>query len=215
MHTGHRSRFVNRVLGNSPLYDHELLEILLYNVCPRIDLNACAHRLIDRFKDLKGVLNAEVCELVEVEGVGRNMAEYLKCLSLCVDRCSGSMNFGVLKTTAQFEKLITSSGREGEDSFSTYVLDPDGRIRRICTLSPEKATVHELLKLLSLSKAYGVFACFCRKGEATPTDSDGKLCNGLALACSSCGVRLYDFCLVGDGNKTFSYFVNGLLSGDR
>lgn len=215
MHEGHRGRLTNRVLDGTNLYDHELLEILLFNVCPRRDLNACAHRLIYKFKDIKGVLSAAVDELMEVEGVGVNMAEYLSCLGLCLKHCGNSTNFGILKTTEEFEKLITSNRVKGNGELTLHIVDFDGRIKRIASLPPEKIAGEEILTFLSASNAYGIFAAHIRSGEAEPTAEDERIAEIIVSACRSCGARLYDFVLVGDGNKTFSYFVHDRLSGDR
>lgn len=215
MHEGHRSRLTNRVLDGTNLHEHELLEILLYNACPRKDLNACAHRLISKFKNIKGVLSATVEELMEVEGVGINMAEYLSCLGLCLKQCGNSTNFGILKTTEEFEKLLSSKRFNCNGELTLHVVDIDGRIKRIVALPPERIAREEIITFLSATNAYGVFAGDMRKGRAEPTAYDERIAEAVATACHSCGVRLYDFIIVGDDNSTYSYFVNDKLSGDR
>ena len=61
-------------------YDHELLEFLLYTPRPRGDTNPVAHRLIQAFGSLSGVLEARKEELKKVEGVGEKTADFLASL---------------------------------------------------------------------------------------------------------------------------------------
>ena len=82
IHSGHRQRMRQRFLKNGleGLNDHEILELLLYYCIPRQDTNPYAHRLIERFGSLTGVLRAQEKELMEVEGIGENTAFYLNLL---------------------------------------------------------------------------------------------------------------------------------------
>lgn len=80
MHSGHRERVKQKFVacGDAAFSDHELLEQLLFYSIPRQNTNDIAHRLIDRFGSLKGVLEARLEELITVEGVGRNTAILIK-----------------------------------------------------------------------------------------------------------------------------------------
>lgn len=76
LHAGHRQRMKNSFLRTVPEepVPHELLEMLLYYSIPRGDVNPLAHRLIERFGSLTGVLEASAEELCSVPGVGENTA---------------------------------------------------------------------------------------------------------------------------------------------
>lgn len=71
LHAGHRDRLRARY-RQSPetVSDHELLELLLYYAIPQKDTNALAHRLLDRFGDLSGVLFASEEQIRTVDGMG-------------------------------------------------------------------------------------------------------------------------------------------------
>ena len=60
LHDGHRQRSKRRylALGAEGMEDHQLLELLLFYAIPRQDTNETAHRLIQRFGSLQGVLHA-------------------------------------------------------------------------------------------------------------------------------------------------------------
>ena len=78
-HGGHRARMRQRVQtkGFEGLEPHEIIEFLLFYAIPRQDVNELAHRLIDRFGSVRGVLEAELPDLEAVPGVGARTARWL------------------------------------------------------------------------------------------------------------------------------------------
>lgn len=82
MHTGHRARLKEEFLarGLEGWSDHKVLELLLYYAIPQGDVNPVAHRLIDAFGDLAGVLDASSEALKQVLGVGEHTALLLKLI---------------------------------------------------------------------------------------------------------------------------------------
>ena len=78
LHRGHRERMraeYQRV--GLPSEPHKRLEMLLYHVRPQVDTNKIAHRLVREFGSFQDVLDADVHELMKVEGCGKATAEYL------------------------------------------------------------------------------------------------------------------------------------------
>ncbi|MEF2623112.1 MAG: JAB domain-containing protein [Angelakisella sp.] len=78
-HSGHRDRLRERYLseGLDGFPPHNVLELLLFYSVPRRDTNVLAHRLIEQFGSLVGVLNAAPEQLAQVEGIGMNAAVHL------------------------------------------------------------------------------------------------------------------------------------------
>lgn len=78
-HLGHRQRVKERFLqdGLEHFAPHEVLELLLFYAVPQRDTNVLAHRLLDRFSTLTGVLTATREELCAVEGIGEHAATLL------------------------------------------------------------------------------------------------------------------------------------------
>ncbi len=72
VHDGHRNRLRQRYRQNGidGFSDHELLELLLGYPLSRIDTNPLGHELIDRFGDLRGVMDADPEDLKKVDGMG-------------------------------------------------------------------------------------------------------------------------------------------------
>ena len=123
MHTGHRSRLAGKIKDGGVVYEHELLEYLLFNACPRRDLNATAHSLIQRFGSISGVFAARREELVSVDGVGENMAEYLLCLGKSLSRCGNCNSFAVLRNTADFKSFISTRATGASDCLELCLMD--------------------------------------------------------------------------------------------
>lgn len=85
VHAGHRQRLRERFLAADETYtvegnfrDHELLELLLFYAQPRVNTNETAHRLLNRFGNMRGVLEAPIASLQQVEGVGVNAATLIR-----------------------------------------------------------------------------------------------------------------------------------------
>ena len=79
-HSGHRQRVKTEFLarGVEGWSDHRILELLLFYAIPQGDVNELAHRLVDNFGSLAGVLDASAEELKKVPGVGEHTAVLLK-----------------------------------------------------------------------------------------------------------------------------------------
>lgn len=82
VHEGHRERIreTYRKQGMSGMPDHVVLEMMLTYIIPRRDVNELAHRLLNTFGSLTGVLEADPLRLADVEGVGEKTALFLHSL---------------------------------------------------------------------------------------------------------------------------------------
>ena len=83
IHTGHRQRLKDRFRreGLDNFDELYVLELLLYYCIPQTDTNPIAHRLLDHFGSLTGVLEASPAELEKVEGIGANAATFLTLIT--------------------------------------------------------------------------------------------------------------------------------------
>ncbi len=80
IHQGHRKRMKQAMLehGLDGLNEHQVLELLLFYGISNGDTNPTAHRLIQHFGSLKGVLEADYNDLLKVNGIGENAASLIK-----------------------------------------------------------------------------------------------------------------------------------------
>jgi len=77
---GHRQRLRERFLagGDGALADYELLELLLCQAQPRLDVKPVAKTLLKRFGSFARVMAATPTELQEIDGVGPAAAVIIK-----------------------------------------------------------------------------------------------------------------------------------------
>lgn len=110
VHDGHRKRLKEEFLttGLEQAPEHRMLELLLCYAIPQGDVNPLAHRLIDAFGSLAGVLDAPVSELMEVGGVGEHTAVLLKLVPATAARYlqSRAQSGEIVKTTEDFRRLL-------------------------------------------------------------------------------------------------------------
>ncbi len=63
--------------GFDSFHNHEILEMLLYYSIPRVDTNASAHALLERFGKFDLVFEASADELIEIDGIGVRSAHLI------------------------------------------------------------------------------------------------------------------------------------------
>ncbi len=211
MHEGHRNRLVSKVKNGGIVYEHELMEILLFNACPRKDLNATAHALVNSFNSFGDVFKAESFELAKVQGVGRNMADYVAVLGKALHAVREIDGFAVARNVFEFKRYLSARPVPEVDCVELYCLDKDGRVRRIISFkgregNPAAPEETEILQLVSASRPYGIFAAGRRADNKRPPDcSDDKLCERIYRIGKLCGARLYDYCVVSGDGEFYSY----------
>lgn len=87
VHEGHRNRVRNNFMKECSLdgmSKNQILEFLLFYAIPRVDTNVLAHELINEFGSLKGVFDAPISSLMNVDGVGEKTASLIKLIPALV-----------------------------------------------------------------------------------------------------------------------------------
>jgi DNA repair protein RadC len=218
MHEGHRQRLYAKLEEGDNLYEHELLEILLFNAYPRRDVNPIAHALLARFASINEILAASVNELCAVEGVGRNVALYLKCIGRCVSAGNGCDSFAIIKTTEQFKKFLALRYRgKNVEVLEMYFMDKSGRVKRISSFSSNdtesvQMPSEEIARLISVYQPYGLFVAHNHvRYHSCPSLADDEFTKRLQLICSLNNVRLYDHCIYASDDDIFSYYLSNRI----
>lgn len=76
---GHRARIIESYskIDIEDLSPHQVLEYILFYVFPRGDVSALAHRLLERFGSVAGVLEANEHSLMQVYGINERSAKMI------------------------------------------------------------------------------------------------------------------------------------------
>lgn len=217
MHEGHRRRLWQKLNSGDNLFEHELLEILLFNAYPRKNVNPVAHALLERFPSIAEVLAADLEELKSVEGVGENVALYLKCIGRVLERKNDCDSFAIVGNTAQLIAFAKArlGGRTSEHA-ELYFVDKACGVKRIAAFTcgdPRRVELkpEEVVKLISVCRPYGVYLAHNHTDcPAEPSAADDDLTKKVQLICSLNNVRLLDHVIVApDG--VYSYFMTNRL----
>lgn len=205
------------------LYDHELLEVFLFNAFPRKNTNPIAHALLDNFGTLAGVFDADIDRLMTVDGVGKSIARYIKCNAEILRRIS-PVNAGVavLKTYEDFKAFTTvrMRGRQ-EETLELYFLEKNGKVKRVFTFTNNEhnkveVKTEDISSVIATEKPYGLLVAHNHlSGNSAPSANDNRFTGELQLMCSFNSVVLYDHCIYASDNNIYSYFAAGKIDDIR
>ncbi len=209
MHTGHRGRMRERFRQESldGFAAHEVLELLLFYAKPRGDVNPLAHRLLDTFGGLQGVLEAGTEQLCQVDGVGLETATLLSMMLPLFRRyslaCCGLKP--ILSNTAEIREYCTALLR-GLRNERLYVLCVSPSMSLVGQRMIAEGSLNEveayprLVAETALNhNAWGVILCHNHPGASSePSFADKVLTCELNETLARLGVRLMDHIIVGD-----------------
>ena len=221
VHDGHRARKKAqfRAHGLDAFADHEALELLLFYAIPRVDTNPTAHRLMERFGSLDGVLSAPVEELEKVEGVGENAATLLSLIlplvrrsRLTASRQPVILN-GVEAAGTYFRDLFFGMK---EERLYEACLDAKGKLLQCFKVADGSVDTVNLNMRAIVENALkcGASAVILShnhpSGVALPSSDDNTTTLMAFDALRTVGVRLIDHIIVADDDFVALYH-NGLL----
>ena len=212
LHKNHRARLRKKALeyGLECLEDHELLELLLYYVLPRIDTNELAHELINRFGSLRGVLSASPEELEDVFHIGENSAAFLSAMN---EASARFLRLSAIRKDAvgEIEDLLPRISEFLEkklpDAFFVCALDSRGGLLRCSTiesggLKGDARASYLFRETVRLGGAAYVAACYCEAPASAPTPEDEDLALKLSRSLKEMGLVLWDY-FVAHGDRLY------------
>ena len=205
VHDGHRARMKKKLLesGEQSFADHELLEVLLYYAIPRRDTNELAHRLMEQFGSLQGVLSASPQELACVQGMGEHAAQDTKEKILnSVDKCG-----------EYFTALLGGSRKE---MLWQVCLDGKGKVLSSRCLaegdvSMAAVSVRQVVEYALRAGAVGVVLAHNHpSGVALPSREDISTTRYIRDALRTMNIQLVDHIVVADEDYV-SMAASGML----
>lgn len=220
-HAGHRSRMREKLMKNGidGFQDHEVLEILLYFSIPQKNTNELAHRLLEWFGSLSGVLHAPSEELRKIPGVGESTVSLLKFIPELCRRYREDLNRNVRRICSYEEAgeyLVRKfTGRQNE-VVVLMLLDSRGRILFCDTISSGSVTaVNVYIKdvvraAVRYDAVSAVLAHNHPSGECLPSKQDLDITRWVWEALNSVEVTLTDHIIV-SGEDFLSLAKSGIL----
>lgn len=218
LHSGHRERVRKRFVdtGLESFQPHEILEMILFYSVPRVNTNETGHRLIDTFKSIGNVLDADITELTKVSGVNEKSAVLINLIgNMCRDyaRCvhsSFQLNSSE-KIKNYFSDYFKSCTNEiylfvtadNEMNFlNSYVFSADN-------IESESFSPRELAEILLNKNADNVFIGHNRLNRPPiPDDKDYETTKMLTECLKYLGIKTIDH-VIYDCGRAFSMLESG------
>ena len=229
IHDNHRQRVKTRyeTYGLDIFDEHQALELLLFYCIPRRDTNEIAHRLIERFGSFGQVLDASVKDLEAVEGVGHNVALYLKMQTDMYRyyEIHKKKDDVILNTVNECGEYLTKFFR-GYTYEAVYLLGMDAKRQVLCceevaqgSINAVAISIRNIVNMaLNKNVSVVVLAHNHPSGIAVPTPDDIQTTKKIATALNAIDVILIDHIVVSDADyvsmrQSGLYNYNILFSG--
>ena len=209
LHDGHRKRLKEQFLNHGDgFHDHQLLELLLCYAIPQGDVNGLAHRLLDRFGSLAGVLDARPEALEQVPGVGEHTAVLLKLIPVLsgryqADRAGMGTILDATQAAGQYLRPYFSQGARYE---MAYLVCLDGKYKVLGCHKLDEGTVNAAeitpRKMVEIVLAHNATAAILAhnhlSGLALPSNADLMSTQQLRAILRSVDVELLDHLIFTD-----------------
>ena len=194
--------------GGEALADHEILEMLLFYSIPRVNTNETAHRLLDRFGSMAGLMNAKRHELLTVQGIGEQSADLILLMAEYYHRTASEADkvptvFKDLDDVGRYVvRLLDGLSRE---RVIVLLLSTDYRLIATHQISEgsvncAKVDIRQIMEYAILAKAANIVLAHNHPDPILePSKEDESISISLMHAASTMGINLWDHVLVADG----------------
>lgn len=222
-YTGHRQRLRQRFLksGLEGFADYEVVELLLTLAVPRADVKQPAKALIEKFGNLRGILDAPVEELRAVKGLGSVTPVALKIIRAAATlylQQSGEGQDSLSDSSQLSDFWRMRIGSLPNEVFQVAYLDSGYRLLRDGVETLEEGTVDRAAvyprrvveSALRRGAAALVLAHNHPNGRVTPSEQDKVLTRALVLAAETVGLKIVDHLIV-SASESFSFREHGIL----
>jgi DNA repair protein RadC len=205
---GHRERLRDRFLGgdDGALADYELLELLLCQARPRVDMKPVAKALLKRFGSFAGVMAATPTELQEIDGVGPAAAAIIKVVQVSALRMA-QQDIVQRDVIGSWKKLLDycrmRMAEEKTEQFRLLFLDNKNAV--IADEQQQRGTINhtpvyprEVVKrALELGASAIILVHNHPSGDPTPSADDIAMTKEVAAAAEKLGIAVHDHIVIG------------------
>jgi len=221
LNAGHRKRMRQKfeVSGFSGMYDHEVLEFMLFYAIPRKDTKPLAKRLIEKFGRLDNVFEADVEELMQVDELGLGTAIYLNAISSLISEIKKrklSRKNNELTQKEVREHLIDYFMNERTEKLYAVFMGKRNKIinyRQICEggIDNIQFDISNIVREAVLCRASGVILAHNHPGGyREPSDSDRATTLKISQVLRQLDIELRDHIII-SGGSYYSMAENGDL----
>ena len=208
LHEGHRARMRERFRksGFSDFNEHQIIELLLFYTCPRIDTNELAHVLVNKFGTIAGIMDASYEDLTAVQGGSENTATLFKIISSFLPIYFNSRSDGTVYDNTDKLKTLFRPQFVGltHEQFRLACLDSNLRAVSNVLISEgsPNSSPFEMRKIVEETfKAKSVNVVIAHnhpKGLPAPSEEDIASTRYISTALRALGVTLLDHIIVGE-----------------
>lgn len=209
IHDGHRQRLLELAcnVGVENLTEIQAVEMFLFYIFPRGDVNPLAHRLLKKFENLHNIVTADVLDLCQVVGINKTSASKISLVqqfffkfitSRMGDKAVMTCKGDILDAIEDFLRFRNT------EHLLLLALSPANMVtskRLIASKNAESVSLSalELTGFLSSSKPSSLVVAHCHPyGKAIPSDEDERALEMIKNICFNCGIRLIDSYILGE-----------------
>ena len=218
---GHRERLRQRFLkgGAEAMPDYELLELTLFAAVPRRDTKPLAKALLARFGSFAEVIAAPRPRLMEVKGVGENVANHLKIVEAAAQRLAKTAVIGrpaLSSWAALLDYCTTAMARSANEEFRILFLDRKNvliadEVQNRGTVDHTPVYPREIVKRALEHSASAIILVHNHpSGDPTPSKADILMTREIVAAAKALGLAVHDHLVIGRGGHA-SFKSLGLL----
>lgn len=220
-HSGHRERLRHRfeTQGLDSFEPHEVLELLLCYSIPRRDTNSLAHALIDEFGSLDRVLDADIADLMTVEGVGYNTAVLLRLSRELIQyyiRSRNDVKANIDSCEQMGEYMCARIGMLDHEVFAVTGFDSQRRevafeILSEGYVSQAEVRFRKIAEFALKKKAEMIVIAHNHvHGGPMPSQADRDTTREICRCMSKIGVKVIDH-IITAGDQYYSFAMNNIL----
>jgi len=206
--------------GLEGFHEYEILELLLCYAIPQGDVKPLAKELLNRFGDLKGVMDAGSGELRRVKGVGPHTALFFPIIKDIGSRylLQKAREKPQVSCTAELLDFCrTAMGALKDEEFRVCYLDAQNRILAVETIQEgivNQAVVYPrkvLEKALHWKASAIILVHNHPSGHVRPSDADIRLTRTIQETARALDILVHDHLIIGE-NRFFRFREEGLMS---
>jgi len=219
---GHRSRLKNKYFekGISSLFDYEILELLLSYSIIRKDCKPLAKQLLEKYKNLSGVLNSDSEEILKIKGLGKETSLFLRFIK--------DIHKIYIKETKLEKQIYINSSKDLVDYLKLDLQNKQEEIFKVVFLDTQNKFIKEeelfrgtidkshiypreiVKKILDCNAKSVIFVHNHPSGIAKPSTGDIDITKKMKSILENLDINVLDHIIIGK-NDYFSFSENKIL----